>query len=134
MAGAFRSTRLPATGPAVTQLPFTSQTLRVSVAAFGSSVPGATLVLSEKLAPGDATSPEPESLAVQAMVTLFECHRPSAVPQTTVGDVVSTTVAVNELVAVLWAASEAVQVIRCGPRARVVPDAGAQLTATMAST
>ena len=89
MDGAFLSTRLPPIGPAVAQLPSRSHTLRVPVAALAVSVPAGTEVERLKLASAGLARPEPLSLAVQAMLTSFACHWPSAVPQLIAGAVVS---------------------------------------------
>src|SRR5437667_11148834 len=89
MSGALRSTLLPAIGPAVAQLPALSQTWRLSVDAFASSLPAGTLVDSEKLASAGFARPEPLSFAVQGMLTLLACQLPSGEPQVIVGGVVS---------------------------------------------
>src|SRR5512143_373892 len=89
MDGAFLSTLLPPIGPAVAQFPSRSHTLRVPVAALAVSVPAGTEVERLKLASAGLARPEPPSPAVQAMLTSFACHWPSAVPQLTAGAVVS---------------------------------------------
>ena len=84
-AGGFRSTLFPETGPAVAQFPVLSQTDLLPVAAVDVSTPAATLVESENAASAELTSPEPESVAVQASETFALCHSASAVAQATVG-------------------------------------------------
>src|SRR5262245_60852284 len=88
--GAFLSTLLPLSGPAVVALPARSATLWLPVAALAVSVPVGTLVLRVKLASAAFASPDPPSLAVQAMLTSLACHRPSALPHDTPGGVLST--------------------------------------------
>ena len=64
-------------GPAVAQLPIKSHTCRVSVLAFASSAPEATLVESEKLASAESFKPDPLSNAVQARLTSVPCQAES---------------------------------------------------------
>src|ERR1043165_3164076 len=90
MVGPFLSTRLPATGPALVQLPTASQTTRLSVEAFESSVPAGTLVESEKLASPAFASPEPPSVAAQAICTSVACQAPSALAHEAEGAFLST--------------------------------------------
>ena len=59
MTGALRSILLPAIGPAVAQLPATSQTTRLSVLALAVSMPAATDVTSENEASAGFASPLP---------------------------------------------------------------------------
>ncbi len=89
MDGALRSILLPAIGPAVAQLPSTSQTTRLSVLAFAVSMPAPTDVTSENDASAGLARPVPESLAVQARATLVACHAPSGAAQAMVGAVLS---------------------------------------------
>ena len=83
--GALRSILLPAIGPAVAQLPSTSQTTRLSVLAFAVSMPAPTDVTSENEASAGLTRPVPASLAAQARLTLAACHAPSGAAQVMVG-------------------------------------------------
>src|SRR6266446_6229101 len=92
IAGGFLSTMLPATGPAVAQLPATSQIERVPVCALEVSVPAGTLVLREKVASWGLARPEPASLALQRMLVSLACQRASGPPQLTTGGLVSRTV------------------------------------------
>src|SRR4051812_18517867 len=85
--GGFLSTLLPAIGPAVTQLPATSQIAREPVDALALSVPVATFVESEKLASAPLASPESPSLDVHARLTSLACHIPSASAQLTLGTI-----------------------------------------------
>src|SRR6266542_3570323 len=89
MVGAFLSTMLPQTGPAVVELFARSRTAWVPVQALFVSVSAGTLVESEKLASARIARPDRLSKAVQAMLTSVACHRPSAVPQVTTGSVLS---------------------------------------------
>src|SRR5262245_51913050 len=89
MLGAFLSTLLPLMGPAVAVLPARSAMLRLPVVALAVSVSLGTVVLRVKLASAAFASPDPPSLAVQAMLTSLACHRPSALPHETLGGVLS---------------------------------------------
>src|SRR6185369_3155419 len=71
------STRLPAIGPPVAQLPATSQTVWLLVTALPLLASGATEVASAKLASAGSARPEPVSVAVHASVTFTGCHAPS---------------------------------------------------------
>src|SRR5258708_392288 len=88
--GGFLSTLLGPIGPAAAQLPATSHSWRVPVKAAAVSVPAGTLVVSVKFAGEFALSPEPLSLAVQAMLTSLALHKPSGETQMIAGGVVST--------------------------------------------
>src|SRR5829696_1634065 len=88
MEGAFLSTLLPATGPAVAQLPALSQTCCESVEALASSAPSATPVVSVT-SPGLTRPEPPASVGEQVMETLSACHAPSALPQLGAGAVLS---------------------------------------------
>jgi hypothetical protein len=88
-AGAFLSILLPMIEAAALELPALSKTVRDPVAAFGSSTPAATDVLSEKLLSPLFTSPDPASEAVHAIETFVACHALSADPQLIVGPAVS---------------------------------------------
>src|SRR5262245_32265031 len=85
MDGTLRSTLLPPTGPAAAQRPALSQTVRLFVAASDCSKPSGTLVFRLKLASVALASPDSASCAVQRMLTLALCQRPSAVEQVIVG-------------------------------------------------
>src|SRR5207248_1100941 len=89
-AGVVRSTWLPVIGPAVAQLPATSQTWCDPVAAFELGDPAGTVVLSEKPASDEFARPEPLSDAVQASETFCACHAESAVAQLSWGVLRST--------------------------------------------
>src|SRR2546422_5107739 len=67
MGGAFLSTRLPPSGPAVVEFPTASVRVCVPVCALFVSVPAETFVDSENEA--DELRPEPPSAAVQLRVT-----------------------------------------------------------------
>src|SRR5436190_22792445 len=84
--GAFLSTLFPPTGPAVAQLPATSQTGRLFVTALLVSVSAAVLVGNEKAASavGFARS-ETASRAVHGTFTSAACQTPSGVQLTTGG-------------------------------------------------
>src|SRR5215471_4647871 len=88
MTGPLRSIIFPPITAAV-QLPAISQTRRLLVLAFASSVPVAIDVDSENDASLGFASPLPLSLAVHASVTLFACHAPSGEAQLTLGAIVS---------------------------------------------
>src|SRR5262249_7094169 len=81
------STRLPAIGPTVVQFPATSQTSCAFVDAFVVSVSAATFVTSENAASDGVASPDPASLAVQAIATSVACQALSLVPQATAAGV-----------------------------------------------
>src|SRR5262245_25025614 len=126
IAGPFRSTLLPPIDPAVAQLPATSQTLRLPVAALAFSVPGATDVVNENAASAGFTSPDPLSPAVQASATLSACHAPSGTAHAMVGAIVSATVSENVAV-LLQPVSDPSSSVACTvkvntPVAVVVPD------------
>src|SRR6185295_9826175 len=89
MAGDFRSTLLPAIGPAVAQLPARSQISRVPVPASGVSAPAATEVVRTKDASAGLASPLPASPAVQAIDTLPGCHAPSGAAHVMAGAIES---------------------------------------------
>src|SRR4051794_39965347 len=93
MPGAFLSTALPPTGPATLQLPATSHTPWVPVAAFACSTPGATAVASAKVVSAGLARPDEMSTAVHAIVASVPCHDPSASAQRTVGAVASMAIA-----------------------------------------
>src|SRR5919112_6742463 len=88
--GPFLSTLLPPTGPAVVVLPTASLTVLLFVWALLVSVPAATSV--ERLKPSSAcgATPDPPSVAVQAMLTSAACQSPSAESQDTPGPFLST--------------------------------------------
>src|SRR6266540_1335798 len=87
MDGAFLSTRLPPTGPAVTQLPALSHTWRLLVWASVVSVPSGTLVVSVNEASAGLARPESRfgSNAEQLMLASVACQNVSAVAQVTMG-------------------------------------------------
>src|SRR5262245_35539943 len=89
MTGGFLSTMKGPTGPAVVQLPGTSQTLWVLVKAEGVSVPAGTDVVSVKLASPGLASPESASKAVQEEVWSVACQTESGTLQLTTGGVSS---------------------------------------------
>jgi hypothetical protein len=89
IAGGLLSTMLPPIGPAVEQLPATSQTVRDPVTAFAVSVPAGTEVVSVKLLSAEFAKPERPSFALHAMLTSLACQRPSVMPQLTPGAVLS---------------------------------------------
>jgi|SRR5689334_18206833 hypothetical protein len=111
------------TGPAVEQLPAKSHTLRVPVCAIDVSVPEATLVESVKLASAAFARPEPESLAVQVMLTSVACQAVSGFPQAILGAIVSCTVIVKLPVEELRCKSAAVQ-FTVVPSGNADPEAG----------
>src|SRR5512133_1616909 len=78
IAGARRSIRNGPTGPATAQLPATSHTERVAVAASAVSVPASTEVARVKLASAGSARPDAASEAVQVIVALPACQAPSA--------------------------------------------------------
>ena len=88
--GAFRSILLPEIGPPVAELPTASATFLVPVRALLVSAPSAIVVEREKLASVVGVTPEPPSVAVQAISTLSLCHMPSAEPQEIAGAFLST--------------------------------------------
>src|SRR4029450_9197025 len=65
------STLLPITGPAVAELPTASPTVFEPVEALLVTVPAATLVVREKVSSAAGATPEPPSLALQALETSF---------------------------------------------------------------
>src|SRR3989337_568870 len=73
MPGAFRSTLIPPTGPAVEQFPTRSHTERVPVFASAVSLPAATSVASVNEASA-AVSPAPPSVAEQVIRAFSACH------------------------------------------------------------
>src|SRR5687767_10174824 len=83
--GAFLSTLFPLIGPAVAQLPATSQTVLLLVEAFAVSVFAVTLVVKLKLSTAALLRPEMPSFAVQGIFTSVACHTPSAESQETEG-------------------------------------------------
>src|SRR5690349_9964259 len=87
--GPFLSTLIGPIGPSTTQFPATSHTVCVLVCADDVSVPMPTLVESVKLASDRFARPEPESLAVQVMLTSVPCQAASGLPQSTFGAMVS---------------------------------------------
>src|SRR5262245_30024950 len=89
MTGPFLSIRLPPIGPTVAQLPATSQTMRLFVAALAVSTPEPTDVVREKLASPALARPVPLSVAVHASATLPPCHTPSGDAHTITGAVLS---------------------------------------------
>src|SRR5438046_1324115 len=80
---------LPEMGPAVAQLPTTSQTRRVSVDAFTLSTSPTTSVLNVNDASFDFASPLSLSAAVHVSVMLSPCHAPSGESHRIDGGVVS---------------------------------------------
>src|SRR5437773_12315619 len=100
IAGAFLSTLLPPTGPAIAQLPATSQTLRRSVSACDVSVFAGTLVVKLKDASPADWNPDPESVAVHPRAASTACQAPSDAAQLIDGGCVSCTVTTTESVAV----------------------------------
>src|SRR6266403_3501734 len=132
--GPFLSTLFPTMGPAVAQLPATSQTTRVPVVAFAVSAPAATPVASEKLASEGLLKPEPLSVTEQAMPTSTACHKPSAPPHVIFGGMVSRTFTLKLASAVLPCVSVAEQLTVLVPRGNIDPEAGAQVTGTAPST
>ena len=81
---------LPVMGPAVAELLTASATERLLVEALLVSASVPTLVLRLKDASAGLASPEPPSVAAQAMLTLSGCQFPSADPQETTGAFLST--------------------------------------------
>ena len=76
--GAFLSTRIPAIGAAVAELPTASATDFESVAASSFSVPSGTLVVSWNVASAGFWRPEPPSAAVQPIATSTADHAEGA--------------------------------------------------------
>src|SRR5215472_14789444 len=89
MSGAFLSTMLPLIGPAMTQLPATSQICRLSVKALAVSVPDGTMVDRVKLASPGLARPDSASLAVHWRLTSLACHWPSGAAHVNVGATLS---------------------------------------------
>src|SRR5919201_7121990 len=126
--GAFLSTMLPPTGPATTELPARSKTVRVPVKALLVSVSGATLVVSWKLPSAMFARPERASAAEQVTLTSVACQRPSAVPQEKTGSVLSMRTVVVLVLSTLPQLSRAEKEIVVVPSALRVNEALAPLT------
>src|SRR5215471_19695501 len=89
MTGGFLSTMKGPIGPAVVQLPATSQTSWALVNADAVSVPAGTDVVSVKLASALSASPEVVSTPKQVVDTSLACQTESAPKQLTPGGVLS---------------------------------------------
>src|SRR5260370_36006080 len=87
--GGFLAALLGPTGPVTEQFPAMSHKVRLLVKAFAVSVPAGTVVASMKLAGELRSSPDPASLAVQAILTSLACQAPSGDPQLIAGGVLS---------------------------------------------